>query len=76
LTPAESRPNIHAMTAREVAAIRDELGLTQAEFAALLRTSQSAVSQWETGATRVSGPVSELIRMKHAEARARPTAVA
>lgn len=65
------------MRAAEVARIRAEMGKTQVEFAAILKTSQSAVSQWETGETRVSGPVAELIRMKHAEfLRERQTAVA
>lgn len=58
------------MSGRDVARLRESLGLKQAEFAALLHISQSAISQWETGVTRVSSPMAELVRMKVAEVRA------
>lgn len=41
-------------TGKQIKAIRERLGLTQAEAAAKVRVSQSVWSAWERGATRPS----------------------
>jgi transcriptional regulator with XRE-family HTH domain len=48
------------MTAAEFAALRQRLGLTQAEFGALLGISQGAVGHYETGRRTVSKTVAIL----------------
>jgi len=50
--------------------------MTQVQFAALVLVSQSAVSQWETGATEPTKVQAEMIRIKAAEARKVSSAVA
>jgi transcriptional regulator with XRE-family HTH domain len=43
------------MTPTRLRALRDELGLSQQDFASLLGVSQVSVSHWETGHTRMRG---------------------
>ena len=43
--------------------IRRALGVTQAEFAELLNTSQPAISQWERGVKGITGPTMKLARI-------------
>ena len=45
------------MKAKEIAKLRERLGLSQREFAELLGVHQTAVSQWELG-----GNISSLAR--------------
>jgi DNA-binding transcriptional regulator YiaG len=52
------------MKPTEIKSLRREHGLTQTEFAALLRMSdRRTVRRWEEGAIAVSGPVSILLEM-------------
>lgn len=55
------------MTGDEVVRYRHLLGMTQAQFAALVMVTQPSVSQWETGKTSPTKVQAELIRMKVAE---------
>lgn len=45
----------------DVAAIRNELGLSQAAFAQLLQVDQSSVSLWETKKTKPGGPARQVM---------------
>jgi DNA-binding transcriptional regulator YiaG len=51
------------MTAQEIRAARLLLGLTQAELAHELGVIVGTVYSWESGRTRVSGPVEKLIQI-------------
>ena len=50
------------MTAAELRALRDRLGITQAELAGRLFISRDAVAKIEAGVNRMSKPVEELAR--------------
>ena len=58
----------HAEAARDMApdidvrAIREAIGMTQAEFAAAYEFSVRTVQEWERGAKRPSGPARTLLR--------------
>jgi putative transcriptional regulator len=47
----------------DVAAIRDELGLSQTKFAALLGISVRTLQNWEQGRRRPQGPARVLLRV-------------
>ena len=51
------------VTAREIKNIRNELGLTQKEFALLVQCSKSTVERWEMSEEPISGAISLLVRM-------------
>ena len=51
------------VTAREIKNIRNELGLTQKEFALLIQCSKSTVERWEMSEEPISGAISLLVRM-------------
>lgn len=51
------------MRARDVNRTRRRLGLTQAQFAALLGVTRVTVARWETGTVAVREPMAKLIRM-------------
>ena len=46
----------------DVRAIREAIGMTQAEFAAAYQFSVRTVQEWERGAKRPSGPARTLLR--------------
>jgi len=46
-----------------VAETRRRLGISQAKLASMLKLTGGAVSQFETGKRRISGPVEELCRL-------------
>jgi putative transcriptional regulator len=46
----------------DVRAIRETIGMTQAEFAAAYEFSVRTVQEWERGAKRPSGPARTLLR--------------
>lgn len=74
-------PNIPVMSdrkmrARDLAALRDDLGMTQVQLASLLRVTQVAVSCWENGTRPIKPHIAELIRLKVAEYRSQTAAVA
>ena len=46
----------------DVRAIREAIGMTQAEFAAAYEFSVRTVQEWERGAKRPSGPARTLLR--------------
>lgn len=54
----------------DVAAIREEYGLSQAKFAALLGISVRTLQNWEQGRRQPQGPAKVLLRVasKHPEA--------
>jgi len=56
------------VTAIEVKAIREELGLTQIAFAALLPVAENTVWRWENGRCRIPATTASLIRRIAAEA--------
>jgi transcriptional regulator with XRE-family HTH domain len=62
------------VTAAEFRAWCERRGYTQAQAAAALNASQSAVSRWQTGERAIPGPVVRLIQLldskesDHAEA--------
>ena len=70
-TPASSRPIVDSATlfGRCIAVIRADLGLTQAEMAALLRVSRPTLTHFETGRATPSFHV--LLRLGQRVAKAR-----
>lgn len=48
-------------TPDEIRALRKRLSLTQVELAARVGTAQAAVSRWERGRAKPSGPVRKLL---------------
>lgn len=54
------------MTAEQFRAWCERRGYTQAQAAASLNASQSAVSRWQTGERKIPGPVVRLIEMLEA----------
>jgi len=57
--------------AKRVRALREELGMTQAELAAELNVRQQTVSEWETGIYRPRGASERLLSVVAERARAR-----
>ncbi len=57
------------VTASEIKQLREDLGLTQKEFANFLHCAKSTVERWEVSKEPLSGPVAFLIQMlkKHPE---------
>ena len=54
-------PPIKEMKAREIRAIREGLGFTQLEFAALLNVPKVTAVSWESGARKPSGAALRLL---------------
>ena len=54
-------PQIKAMPAREIRAIRTKLGCTQMEFAALLNVPKVTAVSWENGTRKPSGAALRLL---------------
>jgi putative transcriptional regulator len=54
----------------DVAAIRDEFGLSQSKFAALLGISVRTLQNWEQGRRRPQGPARVLLRVAAKHPRA------
>jgi len=65
-----------AIAPDDIRLIRDNLGLTQAEFADRLNLSREAVSQWETGRCGPSGAAEILIRQMKALAESKAVPIA
>jgi putative transcriptional regulator len=63
-------PPVKAMRAREIRAIRERLGCTQLEFAALLNVPKVTAVSWESGARKPSGAALRLLAVarEHPEA--------
>ena len=59
-----------AMKGREVANVRESLGLTQSGLAQLLGVHVMTISRWERGAVRVPEPMARLILLETMEAKA------
>ncbi len=51
------------MKGRELKAIREQLELTQAEFARELGVTPNSVARWERGEMNIRGPVERLARL-------------
>lgn len=56
-----------SMKGRELKAIRQRLGVSQAGVAKLLGVTQNTVSRWERDELRISKPVGRLIRIAGGE---------
>ena len=56
-------------TANEVRRIREELRLTQTEFAAALGVSRDSVARWEAGTRQMSEPTARLLQRIRKEAK-------
>jgi putative transcriptional regulator len=57
-----------------VKSIREDLGLTQAQFGALVGVDQSTVSNWEKGETKPRGPALKMIETVRAAPTQEPAA--
>jgi putative transcriptional regulator len=66
----------HVPTAVDVAAIRNRLGLSQAEFAARFGFKLDAVQNWEQGRRRPEGAARALLRVIEREPEAVQRALA
>ena len=51
------------ITAKEIKAVRGQLGLTQKEFAQLIGCSKPTVERWERSEDAITGPICLLIKM-------------
>ena len=59
-------PPVKAMPAKEIRAIRERLGCTQMEFAALLNVPKVTAISWENGTRKPSGAALRLLAIaKH-----------
>jgi putative transcriptional regulator len=59
-------PPVKAIAAKEIRAIRERLGCTQAEFAALLNVPPVTAISWENGTRKPSGAALRLLAVaKH-----------
>ncbi len=59
-------PPVKAMPPRQIRAIREQLGCTQAEFAALLNVPAVTAISWENGTRKPSGAALRLLAVaKH-----------
>lgn len=74
-TPARERtvslpPPVKAMPARQIRALRLQLGYTQMEFAALLNVPKVTAISWENGTRKPSGAALRLLAVakRHPEA--------
>lgn len=56
-------PSVQDLSPREIRALRQRNGMSQAVFAALLNTSISTIQKWEIGEKRPSGPSLKLLDM-------------
>ncbi|HVA54426.1 MAG TPA: DNA-binding transcriptional regulator [Gammaproteobacteria bacterium] len=52
-----------SLSARQIRALRKELQVSQAVFAAILNTSVSTVQKWEIGEKKPSGPSLKLLNI-------------
>jgi DNA-binding transcriptional regulator YiaG len=55
------------MTAREIVALRVQLGLTQEQFAACIQSRQNTVALWETGRHKPSRVYQRLLEQLKAK---------
>lgn len=53
---------VYAMKPREILSLRQRLGLTQERFAHLIGVSREAVTHWESGIRKPSGPAVMLLK--------------
>ncbi len=51
------------VTAKEIKKVRNDLGLTQKEFAKLIRCSKSTVERWEMSEEPIGGVITLLVKM-------------
>ena len=51
------------MSKIEIKKLRDDMGLTQAEFAAKVGVTQGTVSLWESGERQPTGPAVRLLQI-------------
>lgn len=51
------------VTADEIKRLRKKLGITQSEFAQLIRTSKPTVERWERSRDNITGPIVLLVKM-------------
>ncbi len=60
--PASRRINV---TAPDAKAVREQIGLSQSEFAQLMRVSVKTLQNWEQGRRHPTGPAAALLRIAH-----------
>lgn len=60
-------PTVEEMTAREIVALRERAGVSQAVFARCLNVTTNYVSQMERGAKRPRGPTLKLLSLVKAK---------
>ena len=51
------------VTADEIKRLRKKLGITQSEFAQLIRTSKPTVERWERSRDNITGPIVLLVKI-------------
>jgi putative transcriptional regulator len=56
-------PRVRDFTPRQIRALREQVRMSQAVFAAILNTSVSTVQKWEIGDKRPSGPSLKLLNV-------------
>jgi putative transcriptional regulator len=59
----EALPKVAALSAAEIAAVREETGVSQAVMAAFLNVAVSTVSQWERGERHPTGAALKLLHV-------------
>ena len=59
----EALPKIETLSAVEIAAVREEAGVSQAVMAAFLNVAVSTVSQWERGERHPTGAALKLLHV-------------
>jgi putative transcriptional regulator len=59
----DALPKVEAMSADEIAAVRERAGVSQAVMAGYLNVAVSTVSQWERGERRPAGTALKLLHV-------------
>lgn len=52
-----------SVAGKDIKGIRKKLGMTQAEFAALVNVSKKTIERWEAGDKEITGPIVTLIKI-------------
>ena len=63
LTPVNTSRIVRAMTGKELKSIRKSLGLTQADFAALVGVAPNSIARQERGEMGIREPLARLVRL-------------
>ena len=63
LTPVNTLRIVRAVTGKELKSIRKSLGLTQADFAALVGVAPNSIARQERGEMGIREPLARLVRL-------------